>query len=369
MKNKTSTEKLVRPLIIFAYLVLGVVGFRFFMDNVLKWVSPFIIGFILSRFVMPLRRRLGKNKKKQGAVSVLCTIIVLLCFFALIALMCYVIYRQLLPFFGNLSDQYDKLILYISEGDGKFDALFAGLPAAVGDALKKAVTEMPSKIDFVSVLLKPAIAVASSLPLVLLTIVATVVSTFFFVIYNEAVTGFMKKLIPASFYEKMDRMYRHLFRSMFKWLKAQCILCSVCFAELFAGFLILGFRYSLTLALLIAFIDFLPVLGAGAILIPWALIALLLGYYKTAAGVAIIYIVVLVVRNMLEPNVVGQQIGMHPLVTLMSIYVGFRMYGFLGMFVLPLVILTVIRLNEWGYIRLWPSSAVEKEDSPQEEQQ
>ena len=93
--------------------------------------------------------------------------------------------------------------------------------------------------------------------------------------------------------------------------------------------------------------------GAGTVLIPWALITLILGNFKLAISLAVLYAVILVVRNLVEPHVVAHQIGLHPLVTLMGICVGFRMFGFMGMFIVPLILLCIVKLNEWGYIRLW----------------
>jgi predicted PurR-regulated permease PerM len=116
------------------------------------------------------------------------------------------------------------------------------------------------------------------------------------------------------------------------------------------------------LAGIIAFVDFLPVLGAGGVLIPWALIAFILGNVKLAIGLLVLYVVILMVRNLVEPHVLGQQIGMHPLLTLFSIYLGFRMYGFLGMLIVPLLFITVIQLNQWGYIRLWRDKNTDSEE-------
>ncbi|MBR6740781.1 MAG: sporulation integral membrane protein YtvI [Clostridia bacterium] len=366
MKTKISNEKLVRPLIILAYIVLGIIVFRVFMDRILGWIAPFLIAFVLSRFVIPLKRVLGKKLKNKGFISVLSTVLVLLCFFAVVGIIFYIIYQQLLPFFEQMGTKYREIIDKIKDGNIAEIGILATLPESVGEALEKTIRELPSKIDFVSLIVGPAIGIVTSLPLVLLTVVATVVSTFFFVIYDEKIRLFIRKLIPNSFREKVERVYKHLFSSLIKWLKAQCILCSVCFVELFIGFLILGFDFAFTLALLVAFVDFLPVLGAGAVLIPWAVIALVTGRLRIAIGAAVIYVVILIVRNLLEPHVVGGQLGLHPFVMLVTMYLGFRMYGFIGMFIVPLIMITVIRLNEWGYIHLWKVGDESDDEAPAE---
>ena len=118
------------------------------------------------------------------------------------------------------------------------------------------------------------------------------------------------------------------------------------------GFFLLKLPYAGLLALLIAFIDALPILGAGAVLLPWALFSFLLGQKGLALGLGLLYAVMLLVRSLLEPRIVGAQLGLDPFVTLLCIYFGFRIAGFAGMFILPVVVLTTFKLREWGYVSL-----------------
>lgn len=352
--EKQSLYKLIKPIIIIIYIILGCLAFKFMMEYVLKWIFPFIIGFLLSRMALPLGRQFEKKLKLHRKISSIAAsvIVIILCLLA-VGLTVFFIYTRLVPFLAGLSETYQNAAAKITATWDRILTFIDRLPSSVADSLKNAINAMPEKIDFIKLLIVPLLNAAGSLPMLILSIIATIVSTFLFVLDNENIGEFIKKLVKPSLYEKIDRTYRHLFGTLFKWLKAQLILCSVCFTELLIGFLILRLRYAFLIALLICLIDFLPVLGAGTVLIPWALVSLALGDFSLAIGLAVIYIVILAVRNMLEPNVVGIQIGMHPLVTLFSLYVGFRMYGFLGMFFLPLVLLTLIQLNKWKYIRLW----------------
>ena len=106
------------------------------------------------------------------------------------------------------------------------------------------------------------------------------------------------------------------------------------------------------LALIIAFVDALPILGVGTALLPWAAASLLTGEFRRALTLVILYLVVLMVRNMIEPRIVGGQLGLDPFATLLCIYFGYRIAGFAGMFIVPVIVLTVIKLQEWGYINL-----------------
>ena len=104
------------------------------------------------------------------------------------------------------------------------------------------------------------------------------------------------------------------------------------------GFLLLSVPYAVGLALLVAVIDIMPVLGTGLVLIPWAIIAAVLGSYKMAIGVAALYIIMLAVRNVVEPKLVGNQMGLHPLVTLIAMFVGLQLFGLAGLFGFPIAL-------------------------------
>ena len=115
--------------------------------------------------------------------------------------------------------------------------------------------------------------------------------------------------------------------------------------ELFVGLLLLRVPYAFLLALLIAVVDILPVLGTGTIVIPWGIITLILGNFPLGIGLLILYAIITVVRQSLEPRVVGHQIGLHPLITLISMFVGVSLFGFLGLFGLPIAVTVFVQIK------------------------
>ena len=120
------------------------------------------------------------------------------------------------------------------------------------------------------------------------------------------------------------------------YLKSYSLLFLMTFAELTVGFMILKIPYAVVAALAIAVFDILPVLGTGGVLLPWAVIMLVLGDYPLAIGILILYIVITIIRNMIEPRIVGKQIGLHPLITLIAMFVGLQLFGLAGMILLPM---------------------------------
>jgi predicted PurR-regulated permease PerM len=114
------------------------------------------------------------------------------------------------------------------------------------------------------------------------------------------------------------------------------IFC-ITFAELFVGFLILGVNYSFVLAFLISIIDFLPVFGTGVILLPWGIVLLLMKNYFLGIGILLLLTIMAVVRQVIEPKIVGKSLGVHPILSLVTLYVGFQLFGIVGMIFLPIV--------------------------------
>ena len=130
------------------------------------------------------------------------------------------------------------------------------------------------------------------------------------------------------------------------------MIITITFIELSIGLSIVRVENAITIALLIACVDILPVLGTGGIVIPWIFIELFKGNIPLAIGLTIIYVTITVVRNIIEPKIVGQQVGLHPIIMLVCIFIGARLFGFLGIFALPIMVIILKNLNDTGKIKI-----------------
>ena len=131
--------------------------------------------------------------------------------------------------------------------------------------------------------------------------------------------------------------------SVFKLIKGYGILMLMTFLELLAGFLILRVKYALLLSLLIAVIDILPVLGTGTVLIPWGIAGLILKNTALGIGILVLYAVITVIRNFAEPKIIGKQIGINPLFTLLSMFIGIKLLGFAGVIIFPTALIVTVK--------------------------
>ena len=143
----------------------------------------------------------------------------------------------------------------------------------------------------------------------------------------------------------MEKARSKVTGSLWIYIRSYTILLFVTFFELFIGLTILRIPYAPVIAAAIAIFDLMPILGTGGILLPWVVIALCLGEYPMAIGIAILYLVITAVRNTLEPRLVGKQIGLHPLATLISLFLGSQLFGLVGLFGLPVTLSVLVQLR------------------------
>ncbi len=235
----------------------------------------------------------------------------------------------------------------------RFDHIFWMLPENVRQAWSEFTGNVGQTISLLvqkiaSPTVEAAGTMAKGIPAVLVNVAVTILSSYFFLAEREQILAFWRKYLP----EGGERYYRFLKGDVKKlvggYFLAQFKIMFVVAAILLAGFLILGVRYAFLMAILIAVLDFLPLFGTGTVLIPWAAVKLLSGQYMQALGMASLYVLSQVVRQMVQPKIVGDSLGLPPLYTLLFLYLGFKLKGISGMILaVPLGILA-IKLYEYG---------------------
>ncbi len=187
----------------------------------------------------------------------------------------------------------------------------------------------------------------------LLFLCTSLVGIYFFSAYYRDIRSFVVRQLSENARHKL-----HLVRSVTAdaaagYLKVQCMLSGVTFLILLGAFRLMGIDDGFTAALVIAIVDALPILGSGAVLIPWALLSLAVGSVPQAVGLAVVYAVLLVTHNLLQTKLMGSHLGLHPVTALVSLYVGWKLWGIAGMLLLPIVCVLVSALNDAGVLHLY----------------
>jgi len=176
---------------------------------------------------------------------------------------------------------------------------------------------------------------ATGIPNLILSALTTIFSTIFVVADYERISAFTSRNLPKSVKNILLLIREYLTDTLFVVIRSYILIMLLTFTELSILFRVFGIENAVLKAALIAVMDIMPILGTGGIMIPWAVISLVLGYTKLGLELLLIYIIVTVVRNYVEPKIVGAQLGLHPIITLISMFIGLRLFGFWGLFGLP----------------------------------
>ena len=211
---------------------------------------------------------------------------------------------------------------------------------------------------------------AKQIPSVFVAVLVTIISSCFMASDYDWIVNFIKRQMPKEYNVKLSKSKHIVFKSIGKLIRSYVIIIFITFSELFVGLNILKLvgLYKdgdvVIIALIIALLDILPVLGTGTFMIPWAVYSLITGKIGLGIGLLVVYAVITVVRQVVEPKIVGGTVGLPSFVTLMAMYIGSQLFGFLGIFILPISVIIIKLLNDEGIIHLWKT--VEKAEETEE---
>lgn len=201
--------------------------------------------------------------------------------------------------------------------------------------------------------------VARNVPSAVLGIVIGIIAWILFAKDYRSVVNFIQLQLPDNKKNLLVEIKQVFSNTILKMVKAYLLIMFITFCELSLGFTILSIAgimsnsYIYLIALGICIFDILPVAGSGGILIPWAIVSLIMGNTAQAIGLIVIYVIITVVRQYIEPKIVGDSLGVNPLITLAGLYFGLKLFGVLGMFIVPILIMTIKAFNDTGRISLW----------------
>ncbi len=194
--------------------------------------------------------------------------------------------------------------------------------------------------------------IISNFPLYLISVIFTIVLSVFISVDYKNISAFIKRQLPDDFNANFAEARKFLFGTLLKMIKAYAIILSITFIEMLIGLSILKVKYALAIAAIVAILDILPLIGTGGILIPWAIIEIILKNYGLGLGLLVLYVAITVIRNTVEPRIVGHQIGLHPIITITAMYAGLRLFGFIGFISAPIIAILIKYLNDTGKIKL-----------------
>lgn len=306
---------------------------------------PFLLALALAAALEPVVSFLHRKLRwKRGFTAAVVTLALLAVLAALVIGLAARCVEQALALLAALPHELESLSAPLDDLRRRVDQFCADCPATLRRWLEQGLSDLPRLAATVAGQLSGKALgwlsrLMSSLPALLLGCGTTVLAVFFTLESYPQVMAFLRRCLPPDCREKAAGWKAGALGTLGKWLRAECLLLGVTFVQLLAGFWLLGQEYAVLLAVVIALIDALPVLGTGTVLLPWAAICCLLGDVGRGMALAALYLVIFAVRSVLEPKVMASQAGLPPLATLAAMYVGFRLMGVGGMLLFPIALL------------------------------
>lgn len=329
-----------------AFIIIGLRAIGFFV--------PFVIGWIISSIAAPVVNWL---EKKLNIVKKLGTVLIVILVIGLIIFICYLLIDRIVVEGGRFINDIPQLYGQLEEGFAKIGATLSGLYVRLPQEIQNGWNTMIQNLnnyvgEIISKISQPTVTaagnIAKSLPSILVSTIVAILSAYFFTVEREEVISWLKKVAPPSISRRMTLVMDNLHYAVGGYLKAQFKIMCVVFLILLAGFAMMGVSYYVLVAALIAFLDFLPFFGTGTAMIPWALYKLLTGSYQTTVLLLVVYAVTQVVRQLLQPKLVADSMGLNPLLTLFLLYTGYRIRGVFGMILAVPIGLVVINMYQAG---------------------
>lgn len=346
------TQKRYTQILLNAVLIAAIIYIAF--KFALPLLMPFLISLLISAIVLPLvgflHRKLHFHKKLTAAILVTVLYLILAGLLLLAGREIYLLASSAVDWFNT------RFVPDVNALLAKIDALFHDSDSAV-------MTWLYSMKDSLIATLQPKVVqlstsvvtkLASGVPSFVIKVILSVVATYFFALDYDNIRRAVTARMSESLYRKSSAAFRSLRSTIGQYLRAYSLIFLITFAELAIGLLCAGVKHFALIALGIAVFDILPILGSSMIMLPWSIITLLRGNYQQGIILFVVYLVVVIVRQFIEPKIVGERVGLHPLITLLTMYIGLKLFGGLGMLALPLCCAVLQQLELAGVTHFFP---------------
>ena len=350
---KTSTKYLKISVNIISTLLV-ILFCIFVLPKALVFFMPFVIAAIIALIANPVVRFLEKKVKivrKAGTAFVIILVITIIVFagYLIIAK----IIEELIDFAAAAPSIWKKTEETLHSAMGLYNVYFNRLPVSAQEWINEATGNFGTGLSsWLSNLGKPIAewtsSMAQNVPLVIIGIIMAILASYSFLAERDYMIRLINRVIPVQLIRRWNIVAGAMREAVGGYFKAQFKIMGVVYVVLLVGLIILQRDNAILLALLIALLDFLPFFGTGTVMIPWAIIALFNADYRLAVGVFITWGISQLVRQLIQPKLVGDSIGLNPILTLFLLYVGFRAGGALGLIIAVPIGVIVINLYKAG---------------------
>jgi sporulation integral membrane protein YtvI len=336
-------------LLVYIFPILGSI-----LAYIPKLFLPFIFAILIAVLIEPVVNFFETRLRFKRVLAVLTSLLLVIGGFVyIISMLVSVIIKQLTTIYKATQSNADSMISEVISkiSDVRLFFLRLDLPVQLQDTMQSSIQKaIEWGQHMISVVINGLVSFVTMLPGLMIFLMIATVATFFIIKDRALIRSFILHIIPPGMRNSTQNIMGRLIKAFVGFVKAYSILISVTFVLTLVALKILGVQYALTLALLIAVADILPVLGPGTIYIPWIIWELISDHLGMGIALLVVYVIVSAVRQFLEPKIVGDNIGLHPLATLMSLYVGLKLGGVVGMIMGPVCVVIFIAIYRTGLL-------------------
>lgn len=352
MNIEKKKEFLINLLWITAVGLIVYLVIRFLGDVIL----PFFIGFLISALARPISKRIGTrlNKGKK-----LVDIITLTLVYAVIVLVFFLVGSKIASFAAGKIEAVPKFfdetvrpnILSVVE---QVEQVFPETEKLFGFSIDTVLARIVALLtDLASTGVRYLTGFAISIPNLILDITFVIASSYFFLLDFDQVTSIAMRQFKPEVQQKLHATREITKNTIVTYLKVYGIIIVCTFTELLIGFLLIGVKAPVGLSIIIALVDIFPIVGVGTFLIPWGVALFILGNFRRGLAILALYAVITAIRQVIEPKIVDKTIGIPALFTLLGIFLGGKLMGLLGIFIVPLAFAVIKRLNDEGVFKIY----------------
>lgn len=312
--------------------------------------APFLLALVVAIFMEPLTNALMRvPKMKRVAASTISSTVFTVALIGLITLLGARIFSELVAFWHKVPAFARDFSNFIQERLDDAKSLYEHLPPETVVQLEQWLGTLTSKLTEAATGLSSVfLGFAAGIPNMFIFFIVFLVAVYMFSFSLPTMKSSFLTLFEESSRGKVDEVLQNLRKSIFGFLRSQLILSVLTYIITLGGFLILGVKYALAIALLVVIVDIMPILGTGSVLVPWASYLILTGDWYTGIGLIVLFLVITVFRRVVEPKILGDSVGIGALSALISLYVGFKLVGVIGVFIGPLVVIIYMAARKAG---------------------
>lgn len=376
-------EKRRSMLINFTFYALLIAAYYLFMKFAFWLVAPFIAAFLIAMFLQkPVRAISKKTKIKKNIIAAVAVLLILAILASLLVLVGYRIFVEFRGLGQYLMSKLDDLPGLIQSAEAWLISHIAFLPDSLESTAVEALGDFADKLlllvgeqkntlgqiqpessgvdlSFLATPLGGLLSTAKQIPAFLTAVLISIIACFFLTCDYDNFTQMIKSSVSEQHETSLVKTKRLFGDILGKMVKSYATIILITFCEVAIGLNVLKLigvysgGYIIAISIVTAFVDIFPVLGTGTVMVPWAIISFFSGNYGLGIGLLVLYAAITVIRQILEPKLVSMNVGMHPVITLMGMYLGVQLFGVIGIFTLPITFFLLKALNDEGIIHLW----------------